>query len=133
MKSNTLYKVALYALISLFCVGILLHILVLAKFIPYKYVGGGRIQSLDDMYKIESGALVINALFLVVSLLRAGLIQNKIPSGAFQGLFGFMAFLFAVNTVGNLFAVTAFEIWIFTPFTLILSLASLIVAQKRIV
>jgi hypothetical protein len=65
-----------------------------------------------------------------VFLLRGNYIKNKIPEKILNWLIGFYAVLFAFNTIGNLFAKTDFELYVFTPLTFISALLCLRILIK---
>lgn len=74
-----------------------------------KIFGGGRLQNQDQLLVMESVSLVVNLIAMLLVAMRAGYI------GQFQnvlfvrvGLWVFFG-LFALNTLGNLLAVTLFE------------------------
>jgi len=115
------------AILMLVVLGVFLffHILVLARVIPSEIVWGGRIQErgrLVQMELVSIGALLFAA--VVVALRLHSLTQEDPSVLAAVGIWVLVG-LFALNTVGNLFAKTTFEKAVFTPVTLILTLLSL--------
>jgi hypothetical protein len=65
--------------------------------------------------------LLINLIFLLLVYWRQGLLPFPARPKLFRIIFTLMALLFALNTVGNLFAKNPIEMWVFTPITAISS------------
>lgn len=103
----------------------LFHLAVLVGWLPYSIVWGGNIQTEADMLKMEGVSMAVNLLILLLVWLRYFFAGKQKEPGLLRGLFFVLFALFTLNTIGNLFAVQAFERWVFTPLTLILALCSL--------
>jgi hypothetical protein len=85
------------------------HLLVLLGVIPYEIAWGGRLTSVSEMVVFELLSIAINLLFLFLVLQKANWIKRRWSEKKISlGLWIFF-FLFLLNTIGNLFAVTAFE------------------------
>ncbi len=110
---------ALNIMIVLSSVVIVFHLLVITECIPYSVIWGGKLNSVTEMRQFETVSILINVLMILVFLLRAGYIKNKIPLNVFRIVIGFFALLFSLNTIGNLLAETRIELYVFTPLTLI--------------
>jgi len=74
--------------------------------------------------------MAVLAINILVFLLKAGYIQNKIPAKILNWIIGLYALLFFVNTIGNLFAETAFEKYFFTPLTTVSAILCLLIIIK---
>jgi len=96
--------------------GCLLHIAALNGWVNPNYLQGGR-STPENFIELETGSLTINVVILLVVLWRSGRLPRPMPSVAAKVLFGLLAFLFVLNTVGNLFAKTWVETLLFTPLT----------------
>lgn len=85
------------------------HLMVLTGFVPYQYVGGGRIQSYSEMVGMEITALIVNIFFILLLLMKSKRIRPfsgmKVVNGILWAFFG----LFCLNTIGNLLAPTLLE------------------------
>ena len=122
---------ALHAMIFIFACTIVFHLLVLTQVLPYTIVWGGKLKSIEDMFSFEIASIFTNILFLITVLIRAEYIK-KIKSPKFiKALFWLMMVLFLLNTIGNLFAETNIERYVFTPITFILFVLSIIVIKNR--
>ena len=112
-------KLAAGIVMALLSVIVVFHLLVLSGVIPYNIVWGGRLESAAQMYVLETVSLaVIHAVILVVAI-KGGYIKPFLPPKVVTILLWLLTALFALNTVGNLFAESTVETMLFTPITLI--------------
>ncbi|MBK6754358.1 MAG: hypothetical protein IPG69_12390 [Flavobacteriales bacterium] len=112
------FRTAAITLLVLFASAIMFQLAVLAGLIPTEMVWGGRLQNEEER---TVGALVSIAFLLVfvaLVLVRMGHIGRSMPAAGRWGMWVVCA-LFALNTVGNLFALDMRETLIFTPVTLV--------------
>ena len=124
-------KQAINILIALLTAVLIFHALVLTGVIPYAIVWAGKISTAAEMRKLEVVSILVNAFAILILILKAGYIQNKIPVKILNVIIWLLAVLFSLNTIGNLFAESGFEIYFFTPLTFILAVLCLrIVIEK---
>lgn len=109
-------------LIFIYSFVLIFQFLLLLGIIPYEYTWGGKLKSIEEMYVFVSIASLLNLIFLLTILQTANLISWNIPKTAIKISLWFMVAVFALNTVGNLFAETNLEKFIATPITLLLSI-----------
>jgi hypothetical protein len=131
--SNPLRKLlsplnSLTVLIVLFALVLVFHLCVLAGLVPQQYVWGGRITSREDLIQKEAVSLLLNAAMLLLCFRQRMLLRAGRSSILLRIVFGLMAVLFAINTLGNLMAEQSLETIIFTPITVLLAALSLHVA-----
>ena len=112
------FHTAAYILLVLFSAAIVFQLVVLAGFIPTEMVWGGRLQNEQERTVGAMVSLTVLGLALLAVLVRMGRIGRSIPAVGKWGLWVVCA-VFALNTVGNLFALDLRETLIFTPVTLI--------------
>lgn len=112
----TLAATMMMAILS--CV-VVFHLLVLSGVIPYHIVWGGRLENATQMYVFETIAITINLAIIVVVSIKGGYIRPFLPSKVVTSLLWDLVILFALNTVGNLFAESKVEMALFTPLTFI--------------
>jgi len=108
MKKLISQKQAINLMIALLTAMLVFHILVLSGVIPYAIVWAGKINSVAEMKKLEVISILINAFAILISLLKAGYIQNKIPVKILNAIILLLAVVFSLNTIGNLFAKSSF-------------------------
>ena len=87
----------------------LFHLCILFKIIPYDIAWGGRLTNDSEMYVFESISLVVNFIFAFVLLIKGKFIKQWLPAKAVNLILWVFLVLFALNTVGNIFAETNFE------------------------
>lgn len=88
---------------------ILFHLSIIAKVIPYNIAWGGRLQNDSEMYVFEAISIFINLFLALVLLMKGGYVKFRFRSKAINVILYIFLALFALNTVGNLFARTNFE------------------------
>jgi len=109
-------KIAVRSMLGLLSLLILFHLIVLIQLIPYDAVWAGRLNSVEEMYRFESISILINVLLLVVFLIKAKNLRNGSRSGKVISIILWVSVgLFALNTIGNLFAENLIERILGTP------------------
>lgn len=96
------------------------HICIMVGIVPYEMVWGGKLKSRDQMLVFESISIAIN--LLLIGAVWAYFHSH--PPGYHKAgriLMWLFGVLFAVNTLGNIFAENLWEAIIFTPITALLS------------
>ncbi|GBF43083.1 hypothetical protein LPTSP2_23790 [Leptospira ellinghausenii] len=126
-KTRTITSKILFVIFSLASV---FHIFALLQVIPYQYLWGGRLQSIEEMYLMESISLVANVFFVYCSYLYLQYMNNGLVPIWIRIIFGFISAVFFMNTIGNLVAVTNLETLLATPITAILSVISFTLVLK---
>ena len=124
-------KQAISILIALLTAVLIFHALVLTGIIPYAIVWAGKISTAAEMRKLEVISILVNAFAILILILKAGYIQNKIPVKILNVIIWLLAVLFSLNTIGNLFAESGFELYFFTPLTFILAVLCLRITIKK--
>lgn len=121
-------NIAIFGCLILFHLGIVAGIL-LFNYVPSDFLWGGRIQSKEAFILFEGLSLIIQAICLFLTLIKAGYLRlEKLTNIAHLGMWVLFA-IFSLNTVGNMLAKTTFE-KAFTVVTLILALFSLRLAME---
>jgi hypothetical protein len=121
---------ALKLLIVLFIIIIIFHLLVVVRFIPYAIVWAGKLKTVDEMYTFEAASISINIFLVAVLVLKGNYVKHRISEKVLNVILWIFMMLFALNTVGNLFAESLFEKVVFTPLTLLSSVLIWIVVRK---
>lgn len=123
-------KTAIKILIGLLGAIVLFHLCIVLQFIPYEITWGGRLKSLEEMYAFESVSIAINLFMIVVLAMKGGYLKAIVPIKIINIILWVFFALFALNTVGNIIAVTNFEKW-FAVLTLACCGLLWVVLKKR--
>ena len=107
------FKTALNGMLILLTLLIIFHVFVLAQIIPYQVVWAGRLNTVSQMRRFEVLAIVPNVILAMVLLLKGNYIRNRLPEKIVNAIIWLFVIVFFLNTVGNLFAVTKFEKYVF--------------------
>ena len=118
-------QLGLLILLSLFLV---LHFMILIKIIPYNLVWGGKLKSDKEMYRFEIFSILINSLFVIITLTQMSLLTIDIPKNVITYSLWLMTGLFLLNTLGNVTSKNKLEKRLFTPVTILLAIFSLTLA-----
>lgn len=122
------FRTAALTLLALFTAAIAFQLAVLAGFIPTEMVWGGRLQNAEERTVGALMSITFLVLFVLLVLVRMGRIGRSFPPLGKWGLWAVCS-LFALNTVGNLFALDLRETIIFTPVTFIAAVLAARVAM----
>ncbi len=98
------------------------HLLVLLKVIPFTIVWAGKINTVEQMRVFELVSLAINLLLIFTVLIKGKYLKINIHTKIIQVILWIFFILFVLNTIGNLFSKSTFELVVFTPLTLLLAL-----------
>jgi hypothetical protein len=112
------FRTAAITLLVLFTAAIVFQLVVLAGLIPTEMVWGGRLQNEEERTVGAFVSITFVLVFGALVLVRMGHIGRSMPALGKWGMWVVCA-LFALNTLGNLFALDLRETLIFTPLTLI--------------
>lgn len=132
-KTNTsIVRLSAQVSTVLFAAVMVLQLLLATGVMPISMAWGGRQTELTPGLRVASlAAVVILGVFAYIIRRRAGLIGSgeiKIPIKIMSWVItAFMAF----NTLGNITSLSVWEKMIFTPITLILTIACLIVSTSK--
>ena len=133
MKKLISQKQAINITIALLTAVLVFHALVLTGVIPYEIVWAGKIKTAAEMRKLEVISILVNAFAIFILVLKADYIKHKVPVKILNAIIWLLAVLFSLNTIGNLFAESGFELYFFTPLTFILTVLCLrIVIEKKL-
>jgi len=122
---------ALNSLIVLLATMLLFHTLLFLQIIPYAIVWARKIHSLPEMEIFEGISMGVNGFLILVLLIKANYVGIHIQGKILNAIIWFFVFLFGLNTIGNLFAKSKFEFYVFTTLTFISALLSLRIVIKN--
>jgi len=124
-------KLALNIMLALLSLVMIFHLSVLTQLISYTIVWAGKLKTVEEMRRFESISILLNCFFMTVLLLKGNYIKSKIPVKLLNIVLWIFVAIFALNTVGNLYAETKFELYVFTPLTFISALLCLRILIKN--
>jgi len=122
---------AITILIGLLSVVILLHLAILLQLIPYDIVWAGKIDSLESMYLLETVSLILNGTLMLVLYLKLKHLKQAMPTPVVDAILWIYVVIFGLNSVGNLFSQTLFELIFGTFFTLVMMYLCWVVVKKE--
>lgn len=131
MIKSKIASLAGYVLLVTLGLVILFHILVITGIVPFSIVWGGRLDSPSEMIRFEAVSIFLNLLMLGVVAIRTGLLRVPVSSSLIRVLLWLMCALFALNIIGNLQSVNAFEKKVFTPLTILLAVCCLVMTLYK--
>jgi len=127
MKSR---KTAMRTMITLLCVVLVFHFLVLFEVISYEVVWGGRISSIQEMRVFEGVSILLNTFLIIILLIKAKNIRHNTKNKVVDSVIWIFVVLFALNTIGNLFSETWIELVAGTALTSLSSFLCWVIVRK---
>lgn len=106
---NKQTKFYFITLVAVSAVALIFHLLILLQVIPYEITWGGRLKSLEEMYVFETISILINAFFVYVLLQKGQFVKRLFSEKALTIILWIFFTVFALNTIGNVFAKTTLE------------------------
>lgn len=106
------------------------HVLILTGYIPFDQVWAGRLQSVEEMRRFETFSLLVNLFMLSILWVKYQHIQAGKNNQAINILIWIFCGFFLLNTLGNLFAKSIWELVLGTAFTLAASILCFIIAKR---
>jgi hypothetical protein len=97
------------ALIIIYSIITVFHSCILLKIIPYHITWGGRLQNDQEMYVFETTSIAINLFLIWILSMKGNFVTYKFPVKVIHIILWIFVVVFALNTVGNLFAKTLLE------------------------
>ncbi len=119
-------------IIMFFILGAILifHFLIYAQIIPYDQVWAGRLNSVEEMKSFETFSILLNVFMLIVLIIKYKQLERGKRNKVVDILIWLFVALFALNTLGNLFAKSMIELILGTLLTLISSILCFIIVKK---
>lgn len=125
------YKLAIHIVLIILSMVSIFHLLVLTQVIPFNIVWAGKINSVNEMRVFEFFSLTINTVLILVIAIKVNYLKWNVSVRFINGFIWVIFFLFSLNTIGNLFATTNFEKFVFTPMTFILAVLCLRIVREK--
>ena len=125
------YYLAGTILIFLPAILILFHIANLSGLIPVNIVWTGRIASKNMMLAMGAVSILLNSALIFCAMVKMGIIRNETCQTFVDKLLPFVFWWLVGNTIANLFSKSLFEVIVFTPILVVLTLCCFRIKAKR--
>lgn len=127
---NKISKNALNIVLGILSAVTIFHFCIIFKFIPYDITWGGQLKNDSEMYVFEAISIIINLFLMWILSIKGGYSKYKFSEKTINIILWIFVIIFLLNTVGNIFAKTAFE-KIFTGITLLLAVLIWLIVKKK--
>ena len=124
-------RIALKLMIGLLFIVLIFHLCVLFEIISYKIVWAGKLNSKEEMYVFEAFSILINFFLIIVLYIKFQNIKKSETNRIINIIIWLFVFLFALNTLGNLFAENLIEQILGTLLTFISATLCWIIVKKK--
>jgi hypothetical protein len=102
-------KYSIKVFLGLLLAVLLFHICIILKILPSDIAWGGRLKNDEEIYVFETISILINMFLSIVLLMKGNIIEHKISDKIINVILWIFFVIFLLNTIGNIFAKTAFE------------------------
>ena len=116
------YELAGSVLIFLPAILILFHIANMLGLIPVNIVWTGRIASESMMFVMGTVSILLNGAIMICAMVKLGFIRNDACQTIVEKLLPIVFWWLVGNTIANLFSKSPFEVIVFTPVLVVLTL-----------
>ena len=123
--------IALKLMIGLLSIVLIFHLCVLFEIISYKIVWAGKLNSKEEMYAFEAVSILINLFLITVLCVKFKNIKKSETNRIINIVLWVFVFLFALNTLGNLFSEKLIEQILGTLLTFISATSCWIIVKKN--
>ena len=124
-------RIALKLMIGLLSIILIFHLCVIFEIISDKIVWAGKLKSKEEMYVFESISILINFFLIIVLYIKFQNIKKSETNRIINIIIWLFVFLFALNTLGNLFAENLIEQILGTLLTFISATLCWIIVKKK--
>lgn len=124
-------RIALKLMIGLLSIVLVFHLCVLFEIISYKIVWAGKLNSKEEMYVFEAVSILINFFLIIVLCIKFQNIKKSETNRIINIIIWVFVFLFALNTLGNLFAENLIEQILGTLLTFISATLCWIIVKNK--
>ena len=124
-------RIALKLMIGLLSIVLIFHLCVLFEIISYKIVWAGKLNSKEEMYVFEAVSILINFFLIIVLCIKFQNIKKSETNRIINIIIWVFVFLFALNTLGNLFSESLIEQILGTLLTFISTALCWIIVKKK--
>jgi hypothetical protein len=125
------FRLAVNFMLFLLSGVILYHSLILSEIIPYNITWGGRLKNVTQMRVLECVSIIVNLFMLATIAIKGGYVKAAVSKKVVNGVIWGLVAIFSLNTVGNIFAQSLFETFVFTPLTFMSAIMCFRMSQEN--
>lgn len=115
------YKLAAHILIIVPALLVIFHVFNLLGLVPENIVWTGRISSNKTMLFFGMVSIFLNIAYMWFGAVRSHYIQNTFSDNLAKRIYPFLFWWLVGNSIGNLFSKSNFEVIVFTPILVLLT------------
>ena len=116
---------------SILGVVLIFHFLIFFEVIAYDKVWAGRLKSFEEMRKFETFSILLNLSNMGVLFIKYRLLNKGKTNKIIDIIIWCFVVLFALNTLGNLFAKNIYELIFGTLLTMVSAILCYIIVRKE--
>lgn len=124
-------KTACNIMIAILTAVLLFHFSVLLQIIDFTKVWGGRLKDTQQMYVFETISICLNLFLLFIILQKVNYVKQIFSIKLINIILWVFVFIFALNTIGNLFATNIVEKILGTVLTLVSGYLCWVIVKKQ--
>lgn len=118
-------------MIAILTAVLLFHFSVLLQIIDFTKVWGGRLKDTQQMYVFETISICLNLFLLFIILQKVNYVKQIFSIKLINIILWVFVFIFALNTIGNLFATNIVEKILGTVLTLVSGYLCWVIVKKQ--
>ena len=124
-------KTAVKLMMGLLSIVILFHLCVLFGMISYQIVWAGKLKSKEEMYVFETVSILLNVSLMIIVYLKYQNVKKSVTNRIVDLMIWVFVILFALNTIGNIFANSLMEQFLGTILTFVSSILCWVIVRKE--
>jgi hypothetical protein len=125
------FRLAVNFMLFLLSGVLLYHSLIFSEVIPYNITWGGRLKDVSQMRVFECVSITVNLLMLSTIAIKGGYLKAAVSKKVVNGVIWGLVAIFSLNTVGNVFAQSLFEAFVFAPLTFMSAIMCFRMSQEN--
>jgi hypothetical protein len=119
LKKIISFQFAAKMLMSLMMAALAYHLAIMTGVVSFEFAWGGQLQSYRQMLVFETFSILTNLFMIWLVMQAAAYTRLRLSIKTLRILLWILVAIFALNTIGNAFAIADFEKYVFTPITLL--------------
>jgi hypothetical protein len=110
---------------------LLFHFLIYFEQIPYDKVWAGKLNTVEEMKSFETFSILMNIFMMIIFFIKYKQLESEKSNKIVGILIWIFAFLFGLNTIGNLFSKNCIELILGTFLTLLATILCVIIVKNN--